>query len=80
MSDSTRRPALIFRCRRCAKIVTEDCATPDVEIRRRIETGQLYTVHECSSAWGPHHGGALGVAELLGEGERPAQPMQGDAT
>jgi len=62
--------------------VTEDCASPDVEIRRRIENGETFTIHECAPATlgdGVRGGGALGVCELLGEGERPAPETDGAA-
>jgi hypothetical protein len=62
--------SLVFRCRRCSAVLSEPCDSPAVEIRRRIETGQTFTLHECDPALG-HGGGATGVCELLGEGERP---------
>jgi hypothetical protein len=74
--------SLVFRCRRCGQTVTEDCAAPDIEIRRRIETGQTFTLHECPPAMlgdGLRGGGALGLCELLGEGERSAPPKQESA-
>lgn len=66
--------ALAFRCRRCGQILTEPCDSPETEIRRRIENGETYTVHECPPAMlggGVRGGGGLGLCELLGSSERP---------
>jgi hypothetical protein len=64
--------SIVFRCRRCSIVLARECESPEVEIRRRIESGQgLFELHECAPALPGRGGGALGILDLIGEGERP---------
>jgi hypothetical protein len=51
---------LAFTCQRCCDVIAEACEEPDVELRRRVDAGQLHTFHKC-----PHDGGT-GICCLVG--------------
>lgn len=68
--------ALCWSCRRCMATFTTPCENAEAEIERRIRERDLYTTHSCQPAMfgeGRRGGGAVGIAEILGEAERPRQ-------
>jgi hypothetical protein len=64
-AECARPTALLFRCRRCTELVTEQHDDATAALRRAIETGDLLRVHGCADVLNVASG-ASGVAELIG--------------